>query len=96
MSSVRQKIAKRYERITDLNGPVHTEQLGQCGQLLAVRKKMKGSASTADININDLVVFCTVRALLEVPDLNVEFFDGVVHRSAEVHLALCLRHLTGD
>jgi len=33
------------------------------------------------------VVFCTVRALLEVPDLNVEFFDGVVHRSAEVHLA---------
>ena len=87
MSSVRQKIAKRLRESLTSTAQYTLNSSANAGQLLAVRKKMKGSASTADININDLVVFCTVRALLEVPDLNVEFFDGVVHRSAEVHLA---------
>jgi pyruvate dehydrogenase E2 component (dihydrolipoamide acetyltransferase) len=40
----------------------------------------------SDININDLVAFCTVQALLAVPELNAEFVDGAVHRHAEVHL----------
>jgi pyruvate dehydrogenase E2 component (dihydrolipoamide acetyltransferase) len=87
MSSVRQKIAKRLRESLTSTAQYTLHSSANAGQLLAVRKKMKGSASTADININDLVVFCTVRALLEVPDLNVQFFDGVVHRSAEVHLA---------
>jgi pyruvate dehydrogenase E2 component (dihydrolipoamide acetyltransferase) len=39
-----------------------------------------------DININDLVAFCTIQALLEVPDLNAEFIDGCIHRHTDVHI----------
>jgi pyruvate dehydrogenase E2 component (dihydrolipoamide acetyltransferase) len=56
------------------------------GGLLAVRKKMKASAATADININDLMVFCTVRALLEGPDINATFVDGALQRHTAVHI----------
>ena len=56
------------------------------GGLLLVRAKVKASKGVADININDLVTFCTIRALLEVPDLNAEFIDGKIYRHAEVHI----------
>jgi pyruvate dehydrogenase E2 component (dihydrolipoamide acetyltransferase) len=54
--------------------------------LLVVRKKMKASAATADININDLMVFCTVRALLEAPGINATFVDGALYRHTAVHI----------
>ena len=43
-----------------------------------LRAKVKASKGVPDININELVTFCTVRALLEVPDLNAEFIDGKI------------------
>ena len=39
-----------------------------------------------DININDLVTFCAIRALLEMPDLNAEFIDGKIYSHAEIHI----------
>jgi len=80
-------IAKRLRESLSSTAQYTLQGSANAGGLLAVRKKMKGSVTTVDININDLVVFCTIRALLEVPDLNVEFVDGVVHRHAEVHMA---------
>ena len=56
------------------------------GPLLAVRRRLKASPDTAGISIGDLVVFCTIQALLEVPDLNAELIDDAVHRHAEVHM----------
>ena len=47
---------------------------------------MKASPATADININDLMVFCTVRALLEAPEVNATFIDGALYRDAAVHI----------
>jgi pyruvate dehydrogenase E2 component (dihydrolipoamide acetyltransferase) len=54
--------------------------------LLAVRARIKSSAGGPDININDLVNFCTVHALRQMPDLNAEYIDGKVVRHSEVHL----------
>ena len=54
--------------------------------LLLVRAKVKASKGVPDININDLVVFCAIKALLEVPDLNAEFIDGRIYKHAAVHI----------
>jgi pyruvate dehydrogenase E2 component (dihydrolipoamide acetyltransferase) len=57
------------------------------GGLLALRSRMQASHVVPDININELVTFCTIRALLETPDLNAEFIDGSIVKHAEVHIA---------
>ena len=58
-------------------------------QLLVLRARVKESAragSTPDVTINALVTFCTIRALLETPDLNAELIDGAIVRHRAVHL----------
>jgi pyruvate dehydrogenase E2 component (dihydrolipoyllysine-residue acetyltransferase) len=54
--------------------------------LLALRARIKKSENLPDININDLVTFCTIRALVEVPDLNAEYINGKIVKHSEVHL----------
>jgi pyruvate dehydrogenase E2 component (dihydrolipoamide acetyltransferase) len=60
--------------------------------LLVLRRRIKSLATDGapDITINDLVAFCTVRALLECPHLNAEFVDGRVVRHTDVHLAFAV------
>jgi pyruvate dehydrogenase E2 component (dihydrolipoamide acetyltransferase) len=64
--------------------------------LLARRAQIKtGKAASrgtheSDITINDLVSFCTIQALLEMPDLNAEFIDGRIVQHSEVHLAFAV------
>ncbi len=63
---------------------LHTS--ANAGGLLLLRAKIKASTGVPDININDLVTFCAIQALLDVPDVNVEFIDGKVHKHREVHI----------
>jgi pyruvate dehydrogenase E2 component (dihydrolipoamide acetyltransferase) len=86
VSSVRQRIAKRLRESLSSTAQYTLHSSANAGGLLTVRKKMKASAATADININDLMVFCTVRALLEAPDINATFVDGALYRHAAVHI----------
>ena len=86
ISSVRQRIAKRLKESLSTTAQYTLNGSANAAGLLAVRKKMKASAATSDININDLVVFCTVRALLEAPDVNATFVDGALYRHASVHV----------
>jgi pyruvate dehydrogenase E2 component (dihydrolipoamide acetyltransferase) len=83
---VRQRIAKRLRESLGSTAQYTLNGSANAGGLLAVRRKMKASATTTDININDLVVFCTVRALMEAPDLNATFVDGALYRHAAVHI----------
>jgi pyruvate/2-oxoglutarate dehydrogenase complex dihydrolipoamide acyltransferase (E2) component len=39
-----------------------------------------------DINITDLVLYCTIRAILAMPDVNAEFVNGEIRRHADVNL----------
>jgi pyruvate dehydrogenase E2 component (dihydrolipoamide acetyltransferase) len=56
------------------------------GPMLILRARVKASKGVPDININDMVAFCTVKALQQVPDLNAEFLDNKLVRHAEIHL----------
>ena len=70
-----------------------------CG-LLTLRARIKASTNAAganivdanivDANINDMVMYCTVQALMAVPDLNVEFVDGKLIRHSAVHLGFAV------
>ncbi len=86
ISSTRERIAKRLRESLTTTAQYTLNGSANAGGLLAVRKRLKQSAATSEITINDLVVFCTVQALLELPDLNVEFIDGRLHRHADVHV----------
>lgn len=58
--------------------------------LLELRARLKTNADRVDITINDLVTFCTIRALVDRPDLNAEFVDGRLVTHAEVHIAFAV------
>jgi pyruvate dehydrogenase E2 component (dihydrolipoamide acetyltransferase) len=60
--------------------------------LVALRALIKsGSApELAEVTINSLVTFCTIRALADSPDLNAEYVDGRIVRHADIHLAFAV------
>ena len=86
MSGIREKIARRMREslATTAQYTLHTS--ANAGGLLLMRAKIKASTGVPDININDLVTFCTVQALLDVPDVNVEFIDGKIYKHREIHI----------
>lgn len=86
LSSIREKIARRMREslATTAQYTMHTSACA--GGLLALRARIKASAGAPDININDLVAFCAIQALLEIPALNAEFIDGRIHEHSEVHI----------
>ena len=57
-------------------------------QLLALhaRAKTARAVGTPNISINVLVTFCTIRALLDTPDLNAELIDGAIVRHQAIHI----------
>jgi pyruvate dehydrogenase E2 component (dihydrolipoamide acetyltransferase) len=57
--------------------------------LLALRAQIKEASSAGrvpDVTVNALVTFCTIRALLETPELNAEFIDGTLVKHDAVHM----------
>ena len=86
MTPVRERIARRLRESLSETAQYTLNTSANATGLLAVRKKMKASALTAEVTIGDIVAFCTVQALMEVPGLNAELIDGVVYRHSEVNL----------
>jgi pyruvate dehydrogenase E2 component (dihydrolipoamide acetyltransferase) len=86
ISGIREKIALRMRESLASTAQYTLTASANAGGLLLVRAKIKASTGVPDININDLVTFCTIQALLEAPDLNAEFRDGTIHRHADVHI----------
>ncbi len=87
LSAVRQRIAARLRESLSSTAQYTLNGSANAAGLLAVRRTMKASPATAGITINDLVAFCTVRALQQAPELNAEFADGVLREHAAIHLA---------
>jgi pyruvate dehydrogenase E2 component (dihydrolipoamide acetyltransferase) len=90
ISSVREKIARRMRESLASTAQYTLNASADAGRLLAARATIKASNGAPDININDLVSFCAVHALLEMPDLNVEFIDGRIHKHSAVHLGFAI------
>jgi len=57
----------RPAEVARFHGPVHAARIGHAGPLLLLRRRFKAAPETAGISIGDLVVFCAIQALLEVP-----------------------------
>ncbi|HXP59527.1 MAG TPA: dihydrolipoamide acetyltransferase family protein [Dongiaceae bacterium] len=86
ISGIREKIARRMRESLSTTAQYTLHTSANAGGLLLIRAKIKASTGVPDININDLVTFCAIRALLEIPDLNAEFIDGRIHRHPEIHI----------
>jgi pyruvate dehydrogenase E2 component (dihydrolipoamide acetyltransferase) len=86
ISGIREKIARRMRESLATTAQYTLHASANAGGLLLLRAKIKASSGVPDININELVTFCAVQALREVPDLNAEYIDGSIRRHIEVHI----------
>jgi pyruvate dehydrogenase E2 component (dihydrolipoamide acetyltransferase) len=86
MSGLREKIARRMrESLASTAQYTLNASAGATG-LLALRARIKATPGAPEININDLVVFCAIKALLEFPELNAELIEGRIYRHSHVHI----------
>ncbi len=84
LSKIRQTIARRMRESLASTAQYTLHSSADAAGLLEARAHFKRLGH--DVNINDLVTFCAVEALLEVPALNAEFTDGRIRRHAHVDL----------
>jgi pyruvate dehydrogenase E2 component (dihydrolipoamide acetyltransferase) len=84
--SVRDKIARRMRESLATTAQYTLNASADAGGLLILRARIKASSGVPDINLNDLVTFCAIRALLDMPALNAEYIDGKIHPHSEVHI----------
>jgi pyruvate dehydrogenase E2 component (dihydrolipoamide acetyltransferase) len=86
LSALRGRIAQRMRESLASTAQYTLNSSAEATGLLRLRRKIKGRAGLPDININDLVLYCVVRALLEMPELNAELVDGRLRPHTSVHL----------
>jgi pyruvate dehydrogenase E2 component (dihydrolipoamide acetyltransferase) len=84
LSGVREIIARRMRESLAQSAQYTLQASADATGLLAVRQRFKSSGES--VNINDLVMFCTVRTLVEAPELNAELIDGRLYRHPSIHL----------
>ena len=85
-TSIRQKIARRMRESLASTAQYTLHASAGARGLLNLRARIKASPHLPDININDLVTFCAIQALREMPELNAEFIDGQIRRHEEMHI----------
>jgi pyruvate dehydrogenase E2 component (dihydrolipoamide acetyltransferase) len=86
LSALREKIARRMRESLASTAQYTLNASAGAAGLLALRARIKATPGAPDININDMVVFCAIKALLEFPDLNSELIEGRVYRHSHVHI----------
>lgn len=86
ISGIREKIARRMRESLANTAQYTLSSSANASGLMLLRAKVKATPGAADVNISDLVAYCTVQALLEVPSLNARFVDGVIESGSNVHL----------
>lgn len=86
ISSIREKIARRMRESLCNTAQYTLNSSAYAGGLLLLRARLKASVGAPDVNINDMVMYCTVKALLDMPELNAQFIDGRICTGQEVHL----------
>jgi pyruvate dehydrogenase E2 component (dihydrolipoamide acetyltransferase) len=86
ISGVREKIARRLRESLAGTAQYTLNTSADARGLLLLRARIKAATSAPQININDLMTFCTVQALLEAPHLNVLFVDGAIRQGRGVHI----------
>jgi pyruvate dehydrogenase E2 component (dihydrolipoamide acetyltransferase) len=91
-TGLRPAIARRMRESLSTTAQYTLNASADATALVALRALIKsGSApELADVTFNALVMFCTIRALADSPDLNAEYVDGRIVRHADIHLAFAV------
>jgi len=87
LSSTRDTIARRMRESLASTAQYTLHASAVATALLTLRARIKASPDRSDITINDLVTFCTIRALVDVPALNAHLIDGSIVNHSDVHIA---------
>jgi pyruvate dehydrogenase E2 component (dihydrolipoamide acetyltransferase) len=85
-ATIREKIARRMRESLSTTAQYTLHSSAGAAGLLTLRARVKASTGQPDININDLLTFCAIQALLRIPEVNAEFIDGKIHQRSEIHL----------
>lgn len=85
-AGIRDRIARRMRESLASTAQYTLNASADATRLLSVRSRLKSSAAHSGITINDLVTFCVIEALLDVPALNAEYIDGQVHQHSDIHM----------
>jgi len=90
LSGVRARIARRMRESLASTAQYTLNASADATGLLALRGKIKAArangAAIADVNIGDMIMFCAIRTLVEMPWLNVEFSGGKLYQRSSVHI----------
>lgn len=84
LAGVREIIARRMRESLAHSAQYTLHTSADATGLLAARQRLK--AAGEPININDLVMYCTVKALEEAPEVNAELIEGRLYRHERIHL----------
>jgi len=90
LSGVRQRIARRMRESLSASAQYTLSSSADAAGLLALRARIKAARrlrDLPDINIHEMVIFCAVRALEQMPALNAELIDGKLYQRARIHIA---------
>jgi pyruvate dehydrogenase E2 component (dihydrolipoamide acetyltransferase) len=89
MSGIRAKTAQRMRESLAGSAQYTMNASADATGMLALRAILKAtrlSRDVPDVNINEMVMFCTVKALLDRPELNADIIDGKIYKKAAIHL----------
>jgi pyruvate dehydrogenase E2 component (dihydrolipoamide acetyltransferase) len=89
MSSIRERIARRTRNSLLTTAQYTMNTSADATRLLSLRNQIKAreeAGALPPININELVVFCTIKALVAVPEINAVFLDGKIYRHSSIHI----------
>ncbi len=86
LTRVRETIARRMRGSLASTAQYTLHTSADATGLLAFRREVKARPGAPDITINDLVAFCAVAAVIEVPAVNAELIDGRLYEREHVNL----------
>ena len=86
LTGVRERTARRTRESLASTAQYTLHASADATGLLALRREIKASPGTPDITIDDLVVFCAIQAVLEVPAVNAELIEGRLYQRAHINL----------
>jgi pyruvate dehydrogenase E2 component (dihydrolipoamide acetyltransferase) len=89
LSSIRQKIASRMRDSLATTAQYTMNTSAVATGLLSLRHHIKTQCrqkNLPSININEMVVFCTVKALAAMPEVNVEFIGGRIYQHSTINI----------
>ncbi len=89
LSRAREITARRMRQSLDSTAQYTMSTSADATGLLALRSRVKARAAALglpDININEMVMFCAVRALALRPEVNVELVDGGIRAHEEINI----------